>query len=52
MQPNVGGADRVVRFLAGIAATAMIVTATFRVCPAYRPFGFSTCRTPKRGLAS
>lgn len=60
MKPNVGGIDRVVRIIAGLAilgagyyfrswwglvGLAPILTATFRFCPAYLPFGFSTCAT-------
>jgi hypothetical protein len=59
MIQNVGGIDRVVRITAGvalIAASALgyigawgwigivpLATGLFRVCPAYLPFGASTC---------
>lgn len=59
MKINVGSADRIIRILAGItliagAATGYIgmwgylgvvplLTGTFRFCPAYLPFGISTC---------
>lgn len=64
MLQNVGSVDRVIRILAGaglIAASVLgligpwgwvgvvpLATGLFRVCPAYLPFGFSTCR-PKSG---
>ena len=60
MTANVGSADRVIRIVAGlalIAATLMgwigpwgwigvvaVATGLFRFCPAYLPFGLSTCR--------
>jgi hypothetical protein len=63
MEINVGSADRVIRIVAGaclIGATLAgfigvwgwigivpILTGTFRFCPAYLPFGFSTCATKK-----
>jgi hypothetical protein len=56
---NVGGVDRVIRIVAGVAligAAALgyigawgwigvvpLATGLFRVCPAYLPFGASTC---------
>lgn len=58
MKPNVGGIDRIVRILAGLAILGAglyfkswlgligilpILTGTFRFCPAYLPFGLSTC---------
>jgi len=59
MQQNVGGIDRIVRILAGLAligATLLgyigawgwlglivLATGVFRVCPAYLPFGMSSC---------
>lgn len=62
MNPNVGGADRVVRVIAGVAVigagvyfgswwgaigAVSIATAVIRWCPAYLPFGWSTCKTEK-----
>lgn len=60
MKPNVGTIDRTVRIAVGIALVAgavtgvigmwgwigllPIATGTFRVCPAYLPFGLSTCK--------
>jgi hypothetical protein len=62
MKVNVGTADRAVRLLVGIAllvAAAMgwigpwgwigvvpIATGLTRFCPAYLPFGLSTCAAP------
>ena len=61
MKPNVGGADRVIRIIAGVAILSLffflegnakwfaligivpIGTALIRWCPAYIPFGISTC---------
>jgi hypothetical protein len=59
MKINVGSADRIIRILAGIALIAgaatgyigiwgylgvvPLLTGTFRFCPAYLPFGISTC---------
>jgi len=70
MTPNVGGIDRIFRFVVGIvlllgpfsggvlpvvaglggwawvfgaAGLAMLLTAVFRFCPAYAPFGINTC---------
>ena len=59
MKPNVGTIDRVIRVTAGlglIAATALgvigpwgyigivpLASGLFRFCPAYLPFGMSTC---------
>lgn len=58
---NVGGFDRVFRFLLGIVLLALIfvgpktlwglvglvplLTAVLRTCPLYRLFGISTCRS-------
>jgi hypothetical protein len=65
MAANVGGIDRVLRIVVGIAVLALffvlegnarywalvglvpLFTATFRFCPAYLPFGLSTCARPK-----
>lgn len=59
MTANVGGVDRVVRAVAGIAILGAglyfkawwglvglvpLGTAVFRFCPAYLPFGLSTCK--------
>ncbi len=59
MKQNVGGVDRTLRVVIGIAILAVgiayrswwgligllpLVTGLVRVCPAYRPFGFSTRR--------
>jgi hypothetical protein len=58
MKPNVGSIDRTLRFLLGLALLGAgyyfkswwglvgfvpLLTATFRFCPAYLPFGLSTC---------
>jgi hypothetical protein len=60
MKPNVGGLDRIIRLGAGLAILGAgyyfkswlgligllpILTGTFRFCPAYLPFGFSSCKT-------
>ncbi|MFG1477213.1 DUF2892 domain-containing protein [Xanthobacter sp. V4C-4] len=72
MTANVGGLDRVLRFVAGLVLLVvpflapalpvlavlgawawligawgllMLLTAVFRFCPAYVPFGISTCPT-------
>ncbi len=63
MKANVGTIDRVLRITAGLtliglAATGTIglwgwigvvplATGTFRFCPAYLPFGLSTCSMKK-----
>lgn len=59
MTPNVGSADRVVRILAGIAIIVLgivyqswwgaigilpLLTGFIKWCPAYLPFGLSTCK--------
>lgn len=59
MQCNVGGADRIIRFVVGIGVIVLgvvyqswwgalglipIATGAIRWCPAYLPFGFSTCQ--------
>ena len=61
MKPNVGTIDRTLRFLLGLALLSAgyyfkswwglvgvvpLLTATFRFCPAYVPFGLSTCTKP------
>lgn len=58
MKSNVGGIDRTLRFIVGFGVLAAgyyfktwwgllglmpILTATVRFCPAYLPFGLSTC---------
>ncbi|WP_028535169.1 YgaP family membrane protein [Paludibacterium yongneupense] len=59
MQANVGGIDRILRFVVGAALIAAtlggligpwgwigvipLATALFRVCPAYRLFKISSC---------
>ena len=63
MSANVGGIDRVVRIVAGLAILSLFVvlegnarwwaaiglvplaTGVIGWCPAYLPFGLSTCRT-------
>jgi hypothetical protein len=65
MTPNVGGIDRTLRIVAGLALLSLflllegharyrgligivpILTGTFRFCPAYLPFGISTCSMKK-----
>ena len=65
MTPNVGGMDRTLRIVAGVALLSLffllegnarywgligivpILNGTFRWCPAYLPFGISTCSTKK-----
>ena len=61
MKANVGGIDRIARIGAGVALIALAATGTVGVwgwigvvplatgligwCPAYLPFGLSTCKT-------
>jgi hypothetical protein len=61
MKANVGGIDRSVRIIAGVTLVALAATGTIGLwgyigivpiatgamgwCPAYLPFGFSTCKT-------
>ncbi len=60
MMKNVGSADRVVRVVLGLAIIAVglylkswwgavgvvpLLTAAIGWCPAYLPFGITTCRT-------
>ena len=62
MKSNVGGIDRILRLIAdfailgagyyfkswwGLVGLVPILTATFRFCPAYLPFGLNTCGTKK-----
>ena len=63
MKCNVGGADRMIRIIAGVVIILLgfyfqswwgavglipILTGTLRWCPAYIPFGFSTCEADKK----
>lgn len=59
IQHNVGSLDRIIRVVAGVALIGAslsgviglwgwiglvpLATGLFRFCPAYRPFGLSTC---------
>jgi len=61
MKANVGTIDRALRFVAGIVlialavmgtigawgwiGVALVATGLFRFCPAYVPFGLSSCST-------
>jgi hypothetical protein len=60
MKPNVGGIDRIVRLFVGLGILGAglyfkswlgligivpVLTAVFRFCPAYLPFGLSSCKT-------
>ena len=60
MKPNVGGLDKKIRIAAGIIIIAAgaffqswwgavgiipLATALINWCPAYQPFGISTCET-------
>lgn len=62
MQANVGSADRMVRIVLGLAIIVVgivlkswwgaigllpILTGVLRCCPAYMPFGLSTCKVKK-----
>ena len=65
MLKNVGTADRVIRVVADLALIAasllgyiglwgwigivVLATGLFRFCPAYLPFGLSTCPTQTTG---
>jgi hypothetical protein len=64
MKANVGGIDRILRILVGVALIAMAalgyigmwgyigvvlaLTGVIRWCPAYLPFGFSSCKAKGR----
>ena len=63
MKCNVGGADRMIRIIAGVVIILLgfyfqswwgavgivpILTGALRWCPAYVPFGFSTCEADKK----
>jgi hypothetical protein len=67
MKANVGGADRILRLLAGFALLGAglyfkswwglvglvpLLTAAFRFCPAYLPFGLSSCSRPAKEPSS
>lgn len=61
MKSNVGGIDRILRLVVGLVLVALaatgaigawgfigivpILTGALGWCPAYLPFGFSTCKT-------
>ncbi len=60
MKANVGGIDRILRLIVGLAILGAgyyfkswwgligivpVLTAVFRFCPAYLPIGMSTCAT-------
>lgn len=62
MQANVGSADRMIRIVLGLAIIVVgivtkswwgaigllpILTGVLRCCPAYMPFGLSTCKVKK-----
>jgi hypothetical protein len=63
MKANVGGIDRVLRVVVGLALIGMtmagmigawgwigvvpLLTGVFGICPAYMPFGISTCHAHK-----
>jgi hypothetical protein len=63
MKTNVGSLDRMVRIVAGLVILGVgyyfkswwgligllpLLTGIVRFCPAYLPFGFSTCRPADR----
>lgn len=63
MKPNVGGIDRILRILVGLGLLGAgyyyqswwglvgllpLLTGFVRFCPAYLPFGLSTCSRPDR----
>ncbi len=63
MKTNVGGIDRILRYVLGLALLGAglyfkswwgliglgpIFTATFRFCPAYLPFGLNTGAQPDK----
>jgi Protein of unknown function (DUF2892) len=63
MNINVGNTDRMIRLVAGVALIGAtvggfigawgwigivpVLTGSFRFCPAYLPFGLSSCATKK-----
>jgi len=63
MKCNVGGTDRIIRIIMGVViilagvyfkswwgvvGIVPILTALIKFCPAYIPFGFSTCKPDKK----
>jgi hypothetical protein len=63
MHRNIGTTDRIIRVLAGLAMLVLgialkswwgvigvlpVLTAFVGICPAYLPFGISTCKTKVR----
>lgn len=66
MKTNIGSIDRTVRAVVGLALIAavlfgligpwgwigvvLLATALFRFCPAYLPFGISTCANQRQPL--
>ena len=63
MKCNVGGTDRIIRIILGVViilagfyfkswwgvvGILLIVTGLIRLCPAYIPFGFSTCKPDEK----
>lgn len=64
IKSNLGGIDRTIRIIAGVALIAMVfvgpqtpwgyvgavplLTGLIGFCPAYCPLGLSTCRLPKK----
>lgn len=64
MQANIGSLDRIIRISIGVAligaslagligawgwvGVVPLATGVFRFCPAYLPFGMSTCKTANK----
>ncbi|MBK8114606.1 MAG: DUF2892 domain-containing protein [Candidatus Accumulibacter sp.] len=64
MQANIGSSDRIIRISIGVAligaslagligawgwvGVVPLATGVFRFCPAYLPFGMSTCKTANK----
>ncbi len=64
MQANIGSSDRIIRISIGVAligaslagligawgwvGVVPLTTGVFRFCPAYLPFGMSTCKTANK----
>lgn len=59
MKPNIGKTDRVIRIILGAAiivigvylnswwglvGVVLLLTGVIKICPAYLPFGISTCK--------